>query len=186
MKKYPKYIKIDNDIYGINTDFHVALECDTIARNTSISDYEKVLAIIYKLLGEKALKQENKINELYEKCEKYLQYGANDEIDDDDKIPSMDFEQDTGYIKASFMSDYQINLDDSNMHWYEFCDLMKGLSEECILNRVRYIREEDLSDKKGKELDKWVEMKKNVALKVQKTKEEEEADELFESQLKGV
>ena len=52
----PQYVKVDDKLYKINTDFRVALECDKIARDKSIGDYERALAIIYKLFGEKRIR----------------------------------------------------------------------------------------------------------------------------------
>ena len=49
----PKYVKVDGELYEINTDFRVALECNEVARNKNIGDYERSMAIIYKLFGEK-------------------------------------------------------------------------------------------------------------------------------------
>lgn len=186
MNKYPEYIEVANKKYKINTDFRIALECDCIARDSSIGDYEKILAIIYKLLGENALNDYENHESIFNLCQKFLLCGKNiEELEKDEEEPSMDFVQDSGYIKASFMSDYQIDLDKADIHWWAFMDLMKGLTEDSVLNRVRYIREESLSDKKGKELDKWKSMKEKVALKRLKTKEEKEMDDLFDSQMRG-
>lgn len=187
MNKYPKYIELKNKKYKINTDFRIALECDQIARDSTIGDYEKILAIIYKLLGEEALNDYENQERLFNLCQKYLQCNQSiDEMEDEEK-PSMDFQQDVGFIKASFMSDYKMDLDGIELHWWAFVDLLKGLTENSILNRVRYIREESLSDKKGKELAKWEKMKKAVELKYQHEKSEDEKimDDLFESQMRG-
>lgn len=48
----PEYVKVDNKLYKINTDFRVAIECNYIAQDEKIGDYERSLAIIYKLFGE--------------------------------------------------------------------------------------------------------------------------------------
>lgn len=45
----PEYVKVDGELYKINTDFRVALECNKIAEDENIGDYERSLAIIYKL-----------------------------------------------------------------------------------------------------------------------------------------
>jgi len=185
MNKYPEFLKVKDKKYKINTDFRVALECDKIARDETIGDYEKILAIIYKLLGKEALNDYENHEKLFKLCEKYLRCNKEIEELNDDEVPSMDFEQDTGYIKASFMSDYQIDLNKINLHWWAFMDLMNGLTENSVLNRVRYIREEPLHDKKGKELEKWEKLKKSVALKRKKTEEEKIMDDLFESQMRG-
>jgi hypothetical protein len=178
MNKYPKYVETNGKQFEINTDFRIALECSEISRNQAIGDNEKCLAIIYKLFGEKGLEDHENRYKLFTLAIKYLKCGETTSDDTtNDKEPSMDFEQDEGYIKASFMSDYGIDLDKANLHWWQFNDLLKGLTEDCILNRVRYIREEPLTDKKGKELEKWKEMKKQVELRHVKTKEEKDLDD---------
>lgn len=187
MNKYPEYIQVRDKKYKLNTDFKIALECDKIVRDNSIGDYEKILAIIYKLLGEKALQDYENQEKLFLLCQKYLQCNQKIDEEDEEELPSMDFEQDEGLIKASFMSDYRINLDETNMHWWAFIDLLKGLTENSILNRVRYIREEKIDDKKGEELERWKKMKKSVGLKniYVKTDLEKAMDDLFESQMRG-
>ena len=142
MNRYPEYIEVNNTRYKLNTDFRLALRCDEIFRDDSIGNYEKTLAIIYILLGEK------------------------------------------GYIKASFMSDYKIDIDKIEMHWWQFYDLLQGLTDNSVLNRVRSIREESLSGKKGKERSKWEELKKQVELKREKTSYEKELDKFWEEQFK--
>lgn len=52
----PQYVKVDNKLYKINTDFRVALECNRIAEDTSIGNLERAMAIIYKLFGEERIR----------------------------------------------------------------------------------------------------------------------------------
>lgn len=184
MNNYPEYIEADNKKYKINTDFRLALEADEIARDETIGVYEKKLAIIYILLGDEALKDREHHTQIFDLLVKYLRCGKEYENDNEDKEPSMDFKQDVGYIKASFMSDYGIDLDKTTLHWWFFYDLIQGLTENSVLNRVRSIREEPLSGKKGKELQKWEEAKKQVALKREKTQKEKELDEWWENQIR--
>ena len=184
MNKYPKYIEVNSTKYEINTDFRVALKCDEVVRDDSICEYEKVLAIIYLLLGDKGLGDEENHSKMIKPLMKYLRCGKDLEDTNQDSEPSMDFKQDTGYIKASFMSDYGIELDNAKMHWWAFFDLLNGLTENSVLNRVRMIREEPLSGKKGKELEKWQKMKKQVELKREKTEKEKELDKYWEKILK--
>lgn len=172
---YPKYVKIGDKKYKINTDFRVAIECQEIALDDSIGDFERALAIIYKLFGDEGLDDSNNYEKLLELAQKYLSCGK--EIDNKtNEEPDMDFIQDMPYIKASFRSDYNINLDDEEMHWWEFYDLINGLSNSemgncCVLNRVRNLRTFDTKDiKDQKELSKINEAKKQVALKRQTVK----------------
>lgn len=174
---YPKYVKIGEKKYKINTDFRVAIECQEIALDDSIGDFERALAIIYKLFGDDGLDDSNNYEKLLELAQKYLSCGK--EVDNKtSEEPDMDFIQDMPYIKASFRSDYNINLDDEKMHWWEFYNLINGLSNSemgncCVLNRIRNLRTFDTKDiKDPKELDKINEAKKQVALKKREVKKE--------------
>ena len=179
---YPEYARAGEKLYKINTDFKVALKCEKVAQS-DVGEMERALAIIYLLFGEEGLQEPKHYNELLEKGVKYLRRGQEEEtIDQDEK--DMDFEQDQAYIKASFYTDYGIkNIYDLDMHWWEFIDLMNGLKEDCVLNRIRTIRTYDTSDiKDAKLLREWNKQKQAVALKVKErepTAEEKENMERF-------
>ena len=166
---YPEYVEIDGEKYKINTDFRVAIECNEIALDTTIDDEERAMAIIYKLFGEKGLNDTDKYDKLLELAKKYL--GCGKEAEDTNNKPDMDFVEDYSYIKTSFRSDYGINLDKEDMHWWEFFDLLNGLSNSemgncCILNRIRNLRNYDLKDVQDtKDRQKIRKAKEMVALK---------------------
>lgn len=181
----PEYIIVNNNKVKINTDFRVALECQSIAMNDEINDYERALAIIYKLFGSEALKDEEHTEEYLIKAGKFLRCNQEESSNNSVEEPTFDYEQDWGYIKASFMSDYRIDLDKEKMHWWTFYDLLNGLTDKCILSKVRQIRSEPLSGKKGKELDQWIKAKEAVKLKHKKTHQEKELDEWWDKTLRG-
>ena len=188
MNNYPKFAKVENRKYKINTDYKVALKCNEIAEK-DISDEERALAIIYLLFGEKGLKNSQDWNELLQIAVKYLNCGKEIKEEKNEEV-DMDFEQDWEYIKASFYYDYKRKITpNTHMHWWEFYNLLCGLSEKCVLNRVRFVRNFDISQiKDSKEKQRWIEQKKQVALKKKekpKTSEEKRLDQLFEEQLKG-
>lgn len=188
---YPKYVEVNGKRYEINTDFRVALKCDEVGRDENVSIYERPLAIIYLLFGEEALQDYENHEQLLELAKKYL--SCNKEVKQE-KDPDMDLMQDFGYIKASFRSDYSIDLTNEKMHWWEFCDLLNGLSNSelgncCILNRIRNIRNTDLSKIEDPERKKMIEeAQREVALKKPKkefTQEEQENMNLFFKQIEG-
>ena len=170
---YPKYVKIDGKEYAINTDFRIAIECNQIAEDTSIGDFERALAIIYKLFGDAGIKAQDDYVRLLELAIKYLSCGK-EIVDSNDEEPDMDFIEDMDYIEASFMSDYGIDLLSVEMHWWKFMKLMNGLSNSemgncCVLNRVRNLRNFNTKDiKDQKEREKIEKAKKQVALKKKK------------------
>jgi hypothetical protein len=166
---YPEYVKVNNKKYKINTDFRVAIECNEIAMDETISDFERALAIIYKLFGDEGINDTDNYEKLLELAQKYLCCGK--EVVDNNEEPDMDFIQDMDYIETSFMSDYSIDLANTEMHWWKFYNLMNGLSNSemgncCVLNRVRNLRTYDTKDiKDQKELEKIKKAKEQVALK---------------------
>lgn len=188
MTKYPQYAKIGDKKYKINTDFRIALKCEEIANNDIISDEERSLAIIFLLFGEEALKDNNNYEEFIKMAIKYLNIGKINENGKETET-NIDLEQDWGYIQASFFSDYNIDLSAIKMHWWQFYDLLCGLTEKCVLSRVRFVRDFDISQiKDSKEKEKWIRQKQQVAIKKKtrvKTTEEVRLDALFEEQLKG-
>ena len=96
---------------------------------------------------------------------------CNQEVVENYEEPDMDFKQDIDYIEASFMSDYNIDLSNVEMHWWKFYKLINGLSNSdlgncCVLNRVRNLRTYDTKDiKDPKELAKIKDAQRKVALK---------------------
>ena len=167
---YPKYVKIGEKKYKINTDFRVAIECQEIALDNSIGDFERALAIIYKLFGDDGINDFDNCEKLLELGSKYLSCGKEVKKNNNEE-PDMDFTQDMEYIEASFMSDYNIDLTQIEMHWWKFYKLINGLSNSemgncCVLNRVRNLRNFELKDiKDEKQLAKIKEAKEQVALK---------------------
>lgn len=87
----------------------------------------------------------------------------------------MDFEYDMPYIVASFMSDYGIDLEKTDMHFWKFCELIGGLTEQSILSKIRDLRNTDLSEYKDPKIRaKLQKAMKNVELPQRKYKATEE------------
>ena len=168
--RYPEFAKIENKKYKINTDFRVAIECQEIATDETVGDYERALAIIYKLFGDEGIDSPQHYEKLLEMAKKYLACGK-EEVVSNNEEPDMDFTQDMDYIEASFISDFNIDLTNVEMHWWKFFNLMNGLSNSelgncCVLNRVRNLRNYDVKEiKDPKEREKILKAKQQVALK---------------------
>lgn len=185
MNSYPEYAEVRGKKYKINTDFKVALRCNEIAEDSSIQDEERALALIYLLYGDEGLKDNESWEELIKIALKFLSCGQEINKENKEEV-DMSFSQDWNYIQTSFFSDYNIDLTKTQMHWWQFCNMIGGLTDKCILSRVRFVRNFDISQiKDSKEREKWIKQKEVVALKKEKTSEQKRLDELFERQLKG-
>lgn len=182
-----KKIQIDDTIYEANTDFRIAIKCNEIAQDETIGDFERALGVISTIFGEKGIDNPSHYERLVKWAKNWLCCGK--EIENTHEEPDMDFVEDYDYIVASFMSDFHINLDEEEMDWYRFNTLINGLSNSdmgncCVLNRVRNLRNYDVSQiKDPKERDKIIKAKNQVALKRHKKEQEVE---LSEEQQKSV
>ena len=189
----PEYVKVDDKLYKINTDFRVALECDSIARDETIGDYERALAIIYKLFGEDGLNCEN-AQKLIELGMKYISF--NEDLKCLKSHPhdkyQLDFNKCEGLIRSSFKFDYNYDpYELEYLHWYDFYNDLVNLSTSefgncCILNRVNSILETDVSTiKDSKQRKKVAEAKEElrrkycIEEKIEMTKEQEESAKAF-------
>ena len=188
MNNYPEYVEVEGKRYKINTDFRVAIECNKIAEDETIGDYERVLGVICTLYGPEAIDNPSHYEKLLKLALKYLACGK--EIDKQtNEEPDMDYIQDMDYIEASFMSDYHMDLSNETIHWWKFNNLMNGLSNSeigncCVLNRIRNLRNFNPNEIKDfKERDKIIKAKELVKLK--KHKKETEV-ELTEAQQRSV
>ena len=95
-----------------------------------------------------------------------------------------DYIQDEQITRTSIRQCYQLNLNEIDyLHWYEYNELISGLTTESLLNKVRDIRTYDLSDVTDeKQRAKIMEAKERVALKDNrpKTEEEKELDKFWD------
>jgi len=184
MVEYPEFAEIDGQLYKINTDYIYALECFKIIDDNSISDVERAIAVVSVLFGQENEKGEiinipKNINGALEKAAIFLSCGKENKSITDAK-KDMDFEYDKEFIYASFISDYKIDLENTNMHFWKFCNLISGLTEDSILNRVRDLRNTNLSDYTDpKTRTRIQEAMDRVALPTQYDKEDLEALENF-------
>ena len=175
--RYPEYAEVNGIQYKINTDYRVALRCFEVIEDDSISDEERAYAVVYLLFGdvpEEHMEEFLRIAGMYLRCGEPENAPVSQERD-------IDFSADEKYIIASFMSDYQIDLPSTDMHFWQYIQLLQGFTEKSVMSRVREIRNYDLSELKDpKSRAKMVKAKEAVALPKRFTKDEQSAIDEFE------
>ena len=176
--KYPEYVKINGEKVKIKTDFKTALKAFEVVNDNSIGDYERSLAIIYIMYG--YLPPNDQIEAFLNMAIKFLQCGENSDTQAS-RERDMDFIEDEKYINASFMSDYRIDLSKTDMHFWQFCELITGLTDKCVLSRVRHIRTCDPNEYAEKDRRAIQQAKEALALPIKYTKEEQQAIDEFEA-----
>ena len=190
---HAKKIQIEDTIYEANTDFRIAIECNRIATDETIGDFERALGVICTMFGASALDNPNHYEKLLNWVKNYLSCGQ--EIYNKKEEPFMDYIEDEKYIKSSFKYDYGYNpYEMEYLSWEEFYNDLNNLSNSefgncCVLNRVINLRKMDISKiKDPKEKQEILEAKKSVALKKYKkekklTKEQQESMNKFNEML---
>ena len=170
MNSYPEYVEVNGKQYKINTDFRVAIECNRIAEDETINDYERVLGVLCTLFGEDGINEPRHYETLLKWALKYLSGGV--ETKNKYEKPDIDLIEDKKYIVSSFKYDYKYNpYEMEYLSWEDFYNDLSNLSNSefgncCILNRVRQLRNFDVSKiKDQKEKQKIIEAKKMVELK---------------------
>lgn len=190
----PEYAKIDDKLYKINTDFRVAIECNKIAMDKKIGDYERALAIIYKLFGEDGLNC-TKMNKLIELGLKYISIFNDYENGLEGDLEGhfeLDMSKCKGLISSSFKFDYGYNPYELDyLHWYDFYNDLSNLSTSefgncCILNRIiSILNQEPKKIKDSKDRQKLIDAQKMLKAKYcvsnekEMTKEQKESAEKF-------
>ena len=177
--RYPNHAYVEGVKYPIDTDYRVALECFHIIEDDSIGDTERTYAVIYKLFH--IIPKDEEISDFVRIASEYLGCGEKQE---DQKIrkKDMDFQQDWKYIVASFMSDYHIDINQNEMHWYQFINLIQGLTDNSIMSRIRELRNYDLNEVKDQKTKRRImEAQKSVELSTELSQEEKQIVDQFES-----
>ncbi|MBQ8207061.1 MAG: hypothetical protein IJZ77_06320 [Bacilli bacterium] len=187
---YPTKMEVNGRIYDINTDYRVALACLKAIDDDTISGYEKFIAVESLLLGVNVLRQDELA--LKPKIMKYLRCGR--DINVNTSEVDMDYIQDETIIRTSIRQCYN-NLDIGKidyLHWYEYNELIEGLTTETLLNKIRELRTYDVSKetdlKRKKEIEnakKRVALKKKVSLTDEQKSKREQFLKLAKINVKG-
>ena len=174
---FPQYAEVAGVKYKINTDYRVALRCFEVIEDPTICDEERSLAVIFLLFGEVPT---DNLEDFLRIAGDYLRCGEKAEVQASN-VRDMDFVEDEKYINASFMSDYQIDLSRTDMHFWQYIQLIQGFTERSVMSRVREIRNYDLEELKDpKSRAKMAKAKEAVALPEKFTREEQNAIDKFE------
>jgi hypothetical protein len=179
---YPTAIEVDGKAYAINPGYKHALACYVCINDREIDDTERTLGVLGLLYKE----QPRNTKLALAQAVKYLQLGREHRPREEDAARDLDFTKDMHYIRSSFRSDYGIDLNTrEDMHWWEFYELLQGLTDDSILNRVRDLRNYDATKVKDPQLRARIQRaQEDVALDDDLSAEDERKLDDFYAQLK--
>lgn len=154
-----------NDIY---TDFRNMLRLE-ILFDENIDDGFKIYFAVKLLYGNELPGQLNYTQALRElmwfyRCGKEEKNYKEGNVNKSVRI--YDFEQDSDYIYAAFLSTYGIDLcdEDTHLHWWKFMAMFMSLPEDTQMSKRMYYRNIDTSKMKGSQKKEYERLKKAVAL----------------------
>lgn len=175
--------------YGEVT-FHLTLTFDRVLKayevlaNDVFDNVEKVF-VLWQLFvrnyDEVSVTLEHKNYFVREIFKQHLE-SEEDAVKGDGEKPQFDLQKDAGYIYASFLYDYNIDLFEQHgkMHWKKFLALMNGLSDDSKFKEVIGIRGAKIpapNKHNNEERDRIIKLKRIYALEgVARSNEDLEAE----------
>lgn len=162
--KLPEDVIINGEAYRINTDFATWIRFSEAMLNFKNDAVGVAVEVINICMAEKRLP--DNIFILVEALFEFYKTGlAEEEAGFEEKEKETekrgreskkviyDFIYDAKYIYAAFLSQYGIDLCKENIHWFKFCALFRGLSDEEKISKImgyRSVKIDDVKDKKQK------------------------------------
>ena len=159
----PTSFSIDGKKYEFNYDFRTSILFCLLMQDTKLTEEEKILQglqLYYPVIP-------SNIEEAYEKILYF--YSRGKEIEDNKKVKqgkrifkrnnnrAYDFEVDANLIFSAFMTQYNINLNRDNLHWWEFMSLFNSLKDDTEIVKIMNYRTIDVNtieDKKERKMYK--------------------------------
>lgn len=140
MKLYenpPRFVRVGNKKYTITASFDTVLFIFDVLDSTEMLEQDRVKLAARMMFKRPPLTLKGKALAL----EEALKLLAGDEKHED-RPPVMDFEQDAAMIRAAFMQQYGIDLDEQRgrMSWFRFSDLLGGLTDKTRFIQIVQIR----------------------------------------------
>lgn len=153
-------VLIQEKIYTINTDFRVAIECDRIINDVQIDDADRGILITGLLFGADS----PYCQEALDKATIYLSVG---ETEKSNQKRLIDFAQHWDLIYSAFLGQYNIDLYETNLHYYQFVFLLRGLKNTALTDVVDILSRNPSDEKDIKTRRRLVEAQNKLKIKNQ-------------------
>jgi len=143
-----QWISGKGDIYELDADFQIGIQICLLYDDPEWSDFEKIRKVTELLFVDDVPEYQDDIEE----CINWFLNGWNHDKHKKSKksIRVIDFDVDQWRIYSAFRKQYNINLNEADLHWWEFMGLLSTL-EECAYTRVLDIRQKKITSKMSKE-----------------------------------
>lgn len=141
-RKPQTFVRVDGRKYRINPDFRIFAKLESDVHRDKLN-IEQVLRAFYRN------DIPDNVDAAVERLIWFYRGGVEQKAESGSEQGcaqvGYDFEQDEDALYQSFMRDYKIDLCTANLHWWKFCQLCAGLSDDTPFRRLVYIRTVDTS-----------------------------------------
>lgn len=166
--------------YEIDGDFQIGIQISQCMNDESLNPTERMMVAAGLLFGDNC---PDTFEEIVEALNWFLNGWNHDNIkasgngasSKKKSVETMDFDVDQWRIYAAFKSQYGIDLNREQMHFWTFMGLISSL-EECAFTRVVSIREKKIDSKMSKEEKNWLYKAKKMFM-IRKEEDVEETEE---------
>ena len=170
--------------YKIKTSYKQGIKFELLMQDNELSKEEQVELALNLFYYKKNLKEIHTEQELqtriediiwFYKCGKEEKTSQNNENKREKQIYSYVFDADKIY--SAFIQQYNIDLQKTNLHWWQFRSMFESLTDETQIVEIMGYRAMDLSKIKDKEERKrYRKLQKLYALPDMRTQEQKESD----------
>ena len=177
----PTFFLIEGEKYEFNYDFRTSILFCLLMQDESLTDEEKILQGLQLYYP----KIPNNTEEAYKNILYFYSRGKEDNIETKVKQGkrifnrnnnrAFDFEVDSDLIFTAFMTQYNINLNRENLHWWEFMALFNSLNDTNEIVKIMNYRTIDINSiEDKKERKTYKQLQDYYSLENIVTKEERE------------
>lgn len=159
MPKFNVIIDKPEEYSGIivNTDFKQVLKFFRVLDDETLNEEEKTRLTIQIFFNGKIPAVKN----LWEEIENFLIYDSQ-KVEKESSAKVFDYNADHGRIFAAFWETYNIDLRNTNMHWFVFRELFDAIPEKTKLMQVIDIRGKKFRKEDSAEYKKQIMKLKNI------------------------
>lgn len=175
--RLPESVEVDGSLYAIHTSFKYFLRFIELLANKDIKPQD--FDFMYKI--KKPQDRESGLIALVQFCNPPQILPHTDKLEGSSE-KAVDYTIDADYIFAAFMERYGIDLVESDMHWYKFQALFKGLHDTKLNEIIGYRLWENTSGKRDAYTRQMEKLKSAWELP-QESDEEDEDLKAFEALL---
>lgn len=173
----PEVIELNGKEYPINSDHRTSILFETAMRDNELDDTQKLLIALnlyYEEIPEDVqaafesiiwfytLGKQSKLDNSANSDNSDNSVNSVDSKQSSPRRPDYSFEHDGEYVYTSFLSAYNIDLTEVDLHWWKFRTLFNNLPEDTIMKQIIDIRNTKISSKMSADEKKRIKQLRNI------------------------